>query len=328
MDYKHLGRSGLKVSRICLGTNNFGAQVNEEDSIKIIDKAVELGINLIDTADMYTRGVSERIIGKALKGNRDEMIIATKVGMTIGQGPNQTGLSRKHILSQVKRSLESLQTDFIDIYYIHRFDSETPLTETLRTLNDLVQQGSVRYVACSNFEAGQIAKAHEICETYDLERFVAVQPPYNLFQRDIEKDLLPYCRQEGLGVLTYTPLMGGFLTGKYSRNKLPPKESRGDYSPFYWQHINKAENYTVLEKIQSIADDTGIPMYKLAVAWILKNPVVTAPIIGASRPEQVEENCSIAQVNISDETYEKLNDITGIGPTKLTQKNSRRRRRD
>lgn len=313
MNYRRLGKSGLRVSQLCMGSNNFGAQVSEQDSIKIIEKAVDLGINLIDTANTYTRGMSERIIGKALRGHRDDVIIATKVGMTIGEGPNQGGLSRKHILWQIRRSLESLQTDFIDIYYLHRFDIETSLEETLSTLDYLVRQGIVRYVACSNFASWQIAKAHEVCKTHNLQKLVAVQPPYNLMQRDIEKDLLPYCEQEGLGVLTYTPLMGGFLTGKYSRDKPPPRESRAEYSSFYWERINKAENYTILEKVQTIADEIGVPLHKLAVAWILKNPVITAPIVGASKPEQVEENCSITQINISNETYEKLNETTSTG---------------
>jgi aryl-alcohol dehydrogenase-like predicted oxidoreductase len=239
MDYKNLGKSGLKVSRICLGTNNFGGQISEEASIAIVNKAIDCGINVIDTANVYTGGKSEEIIGKAVKGRRDQVIIATKVGFGVGQAPNQTGLSRKYVLSQVEHSLKSLQTDFIDVYYLHRFDPETPLEETLSTFNDMVRQGKVRYVACSNFAAWQIAKAQEICEAHDLEKLVAVQPPYNLLQRDIEKDILPYCQQEGLGVLTYTPLMGGFLTGKYSKTAPPPVGSRYEYNQRLWQRVNQ-----------------------------------------------------------------------------------------
>lgn len=310
MNYKRLGKSGLKVSQICLGSNNFGEQVSEQDSIKIITKAIDLGINLIDTADRYTKGRSEEIIGKAVKGRRDEVILATKVGLGIGRRPNQEGLSRKHILWQVNHSLESLATDFIDIYYLHRFDSETPLEETLRTLNDLVRDEKVRYIACSNFAAWQIAKAHEVCERKDLEKFIAIQPPYNLLQRDIEKDLLPYCQQEGLGVLTYTPLMGGLLTRKYTKSTPPPEGSRAAYNPRYWERINSERNFAALQQIGSISDEVGIPLSKLAIAWILKNPTITAPIIGASKPEQIEENCRITEINISDEVYKKLNEIT------------------
>jgi len=222
MNYRNLGKSGLKVSQLCLGTNNFGGQISEEASLKIVNKALDCGINAMDTANIYTGGKSEEIIGKAVKGRRDEVTIATKVGFGAVEGPNRSGLSRKHILSQVEHSLKSLQTDFIDIYYMHRFDPETPLEETLRTFDYLVRQGKVRYIACSNFAAWQIAKANEICENHDWEKLIAVQPPYNLLQRDIEEDIIPYCQQEGLGILTYTPLMGGFLTGKYSKASPPP----------------------------------------------------------------------------------------------------------
>ncbi len=310
MDYRNLGKSGLKVSQICLGTNNFGGQLDEKVSTGIINKALDCGINLLDTANIYTGGKSEKIIGEAVKDRRDEVIIATKVGMDVGQGPNQSGLSRKHILSQIEHSLRSLQTDYVDIYYLHRFDSETPLEETLQTLDNLVQQGKVGYPACSNFTALQIAKAQEICETHDFEKLIANQPPYNLLQRDIEKDILPYCQQERLGVLTYTPLMGGFLTGKYSRQSPPPAGSRFEYNPRYWERLNKDSNFTVLEQIQTIAHEVGMPLSKLAIAWILKNPTVTAPIVGASSTEQVEENCRIAETNISGETYQRLNELT------------------
>jgi aryl-alcohol dehydrogenase-like predicted oxidoreductase len=310
MDYRNLGKSGLKVSRICMGTNNFGGQINEEASIKIVNRALDCGINVVDTANVYTGGKSEEIIGKAVKGRRDEVIIATKVGFGTSEGPNQTGLSRKHILSQVKHSLNSLQTDFIDIYYLHRFDHETPLEETLRTFNDLVRSGKVRYMACSNFSAWQIAKAHEICETHDLEKLIAVQPPYNLLQRDIEKDIISYCQQEGLGILTYTPLMGGFLTGKYSKDAHPPTGSRFEHNPRLWERANKESNFAVLEQIESVANDIGISISKLAISWILKNPAITAPIVGASSAEQVEENCKTTEINLNDETYQKLNELT------------------
>jgi len=310
MNYRNLGRSGLKVSQICLGTNNFGGQVSEETSIKIVNKALDCGINIIDTADVYTGGKSEQVIGKAVKGRRDEVIIATKVGFGRFDGPpNSGGLSRKHILSQIEHSLASLQTDFIDIYYMHRFDPETPLEETLRTLDYLVRQSKIRYIACSNFKARQIAKAQETSETHDLEKLIAVQPPYNFLQRDIEEDIIPYCQQEHLGILTYTPLMGGFLTGKYSRNKPPPEGSRFKYNSGFWEHVNKESNFSVLEQIKKVADNVCIPISKLAIAWILKNQAVTAPIVGASSVEQVEENCQIVETSLPDETYQKLNEL-------------------
>jgi aryl-alcohol dehydrogenase-like predicted oxidoreductase len=310
MNYRNLGKSGLKVSRISLGSNNFGGQISEEDSIKIVSRALDCGINLIDTANVYTGGKSEEIIGKAVKGRRDEVIIATKVGFGSSEKPNKTGLSRKHVLSQVEHSLNSLQTDFIDIYYLHRFDPETPLEETLRTFDDLVRTGKVRYIACSNFSAWQIVQAHEISEMHCLERLIAVQPPYNLLQRDIEKDIIPYCLQEGLGILTYTPLMGGFLTGKYSKGAHPPTGSRFEHNPRLWERVNKESNFAVLEQIESVANEVGVPTSKLAISWILKNPAVTAPIVGASSEEQVEENCSTAEINLNDETYKRLNELT------------------
>jgi aryl-alcohol dehydrogenase-like predicted oxidoreductase len=310
MNYRNLGRSGLKVSQICLGTNNFGGHISEETSIKIVNKALDCGINLIDTADVYTGGKSEEIVGKAVKGSRDEVVIATKVGFGSLQGPNRSGLSRKHVLSQVEHSLTSLQTEFIDIYYMHRFDPETPLEETLRTLNYLVGLGKVRYVACSNFTAWQIAKAQEICETHDLEKVVAVQPPYNLLQRDIEEDIIPYCQQEHLGILTYTPLMGGFLTGKYSKNTPPPEGSRFKYNPRLWERASNESNFSILEQIEKVANDVGIPISKLAISWILKNPAIITPIVGASTVEQVEENCQIVETSLSEETYQTLNELT------------------
>lgn len=174
----------------------------------------------------------------------------------------------------------------------------------------MVREGKVRYIACSNFAAWQIAKAHEICEIHDLEKLVAVQPPYNLLQRDAEKDLLPYCQQEGLGVLTYTPLMGGFLTGKYSKTAPPPAGSRYEYNQRLWQRVNQESNFAVLEQLKKVAEDIDIPMSKLAIAWILKNPTITAPIVGASSIEQVEENCRLTEINLREETYQRLNDLT------------------
>ena len=310
MNYKHLGKSGLKVSYMCLGTNNFGGQVNEQDSIKIITKAIDLGINLIDTANVYTNGRSEEIIGKAVQSYRDDVIIATKVGQCVtSPRPNQGGLSRKHILRQIQKSLIRLNTDFIDIYYLHCFDPVTPLEETLRTLNTLISGGKVRYIACSNFSAWQLAEAHTICEQCELEKFIAVQPRYNLLQRDIEKNLLPYCQRQEIGVLTYSPLMGGFLTGKYAENTPLPTASRAKYSRTYWERTNKDEYFTSIQKLEHIAETVGLSPATLAIAWILGNPLITAPIIGASKLEQIEENCRIAEISIPNQVYEQLDVI-------------------
>jgi len=309
MKYKRVGKSGLKISQLCLGTNNIGKQVNEKNAIKIIRKAFDLGINVIDTANGYTNGRSEEIIGKAIEGYRKDVVIATKVGSEKERGPNQRGLSRKNIRWQVKQRLKRLKIDFIDLYYLHRPDPDTPLEESLKTISDLVHEGIVNYIACSNFPTWQIAKAHEICETYNLERFIAVQPEYNLLKRDIETDLLPFCKHEKLGVLTYSPLIGGLLTGKYMRRTSPPVGSRAEYRQSYWEYVNKNYKFTVLPQIEDIAKNVGISMHQLAVAWILKNPLISAPIVGASKVEHVEENCQITEINLSNNIYMKLNKL-------------------
>ena len=308
MKYLRLGDSGLEVSRLCLGSNNFGGQVDDAKSIAIIRKAIDLGINMIDTANMYAKSNSEKIIGKAINGYRDQVIVATKVGWAMGEGPNQSGLSRRHILWQVRESLKRLGTDFIDVYYLHRFDPATPLDETLRTMHNLVQDGVVRYVGCSNFAAWQIAKAHAVCDRLNLERFIVVQPSYNLLQRDAERELLPYCHEEKLGVLSYSPLMGGFLTGKYSKDLSPPPDSRGKYNLGFWERINVKRNFIALDKLSNLANSANASLRQLAVAWILKNPTITGIILGASTPQQVEENCKLLEIDISTEMYHKINE--------------------
>jgi len=306
MEYSRLGSTGLEVSRICLGTNNFGGHLDDKASSAVLSKAMELGINVIDTANIYTRGNSERAIGRAIKGRREEVVIATKVGMRIGEGPNHDGLSRKHIMWQIHHSLEHLQTDYIDVYYMHRWDDIVPLEETLTTFDDLVREGLIRYVAVSNWEASQIEKAKKICKAKDLEMIAAVQPPYNVIQREAEESLFPYCKKEKLGVLTYTPLMGGFLTGKYERGKPPPPGSRAVYSKGYMEEKMTEENYAKIEKINKVASEAGVPLHKLTIAWILRNPTVTAPIIGASSPEQVADNCSVFDLKLPEKIFREM----------------------
>jgi len=307
MKYKRLGRSGISVSQVCLGSNNFGGTVDRENSEKIVKKAIDLGTNLIDTANTYTEGRSEEIIGNVVRDYRDEIILATKVGFPVREAPNGSGLSRKHILTQFKRSLERLKTDYVDVYYLHRPDPETPLEESLRTMNELVRQGKVLYGACSNFTVWQIAEANRICEVRGLDKLIAVQPQYNLMHREIERDLLPYCREEQLGVLTYSPLMAGFLTGKYTKDSSPPADSR---RARYFEMKKSETNYGILEQIKTLAKTCGLSPFQLAVAWILRNPIVTAPIVGASKLDHVDEICRMPEVNMSNETYEKLNEIT------------------
>jgi aryl-alcohol dehydrogenase-like predicted oxidoreductase len=314
MKYRKLGKTGVQVSHLSLGTNNFGGQVDERTSIQIINKAVDMGINAIDTANIYTGGKSEEIIGKALKGNRDQILLCTKVGMDAGPAPNQSGLSRKHIFWQVSKSLERLQTDYIDIYYLHRFDAETPLEETLRAMDQLVKEGKVLYAACSNFSVSQVASAQEICEGLDLERLVAVQPPYNLLRREAEADLLPYCQSRGLGVLTYSPFMGGLLTGKYTDKEHPPQGSRGERNPRYWERIKNLESFSAVIELRKIADSAGFQLSQLALPWILLNPAVTSAITGASSPEQVEENCRAAETQVPEDILKRLTQASSKHP--------------
>ncbi len=290
MEYRLVGRTGLKVSRMTLGTNNFGRDVDEGASIRVIRKAVDLGINSVDTANVYTGRRSEEIIGKAVHGDRDRFVIATKLGSDVGEGPNDSGLSRKHVISQVSESLRLLQTDHIDIYYMHRFDPVTPLEETLKTFDQLIRAGKVLYLACSNFTVENMRAVNEVSERLGLERIAALQPPYNLLNHDAERELLPFCESEGLGAITYSPLAGGFLTGKYSEGAPAPSGTRGALYPRFWGRMNKPENYSIVEKFKVLAETAKMPLSQLALNWIAKNPTVTSMIVGASRPEQVEEN--------------------------------------
>jgi aryl-alcohol dehydrogenase-like predicted oxidoreductase len=309
LEYRQVGRTGLNVSRMTLGTNNFGRDVDEGTSIRVIRKAIDLGINSIDTANVYTGRRSEEIIGKAVHGDRDRFVIATKVGSDVGEGPNDSGLSRKHILSQISESLRLLQTDHIDIYYMHRFDSNTPLEETLKTFDQLIRAGKVLYLACSNFTVENMRAVDEVSERLGLERIVALQPPYNLLNHEAEKELFPYCENEHLGAITYSPLAGGFLTGKYAEGVPAPAGTRGALYPRFWGRMNKPENYAVVEKFKALADIAKMPLSQLALSWIAKNPTVTSMIVGASRPEQVEENVRQLEAKAADEVMARLNEM-------------------
>ncbi len=300
MEYRQLGSAGVRVSRLCLGSNNFGRQVDEESTTRIIKKATDLGVNIIDTANIYTGGKSEELIGKAIRGQREDLVIATKVGLTLDETkPNSTGLSRKHMIWQLNESLRRLQTDYVDVFYLHRFDPDTPLEESLTTMDYLIRQGKVRYGACSNFTAEQMMEADGICESLGLERPVAVEPEYNLLTREIEGSLLPYCEEHEVGVLAYSPLAGGFLTGKYKRGETsPPPGSRGSASRGFWDYVQGGLSFDSLERFEAVARDAGVSMRQLALAWVVRNKVVTCAIVGASTPEQVEENAAALELKI------------------------------
>ncbi len=289
MEYRRLGNSGLEVSAVGLGTNNFGGRMDYEATERVIKQTVDVGINMIDTSNSYGNGKSEEFIGKAVKGMRDKVLLATKFASAMGQGPNQRGTSRKHIMTEVEKSLKRLETDYIDLYQVHFPDQRTPIEETMRTLDDLVHQGKVRYIGCSNFASWQIAQAMEVAKAQGLEPFISAQPQYSMLRRDIEKEIVPACQFYGLGLLPYSPLANGFLTGKYERGKPAPEGTRLANSRMAGSLLTDA-NFAVLEGLENFAAERGRSMTDLAFAWLLANPVMGSVIAGATKPEQVVEN--------------------------------------
>lgn len=291
MEYRSLGRSGLKVSPLCLGAMMFGGPTNEEDSFRIIRRALDEGINFIDTADVYNNGESERIVGKAIADRRDSVVLATKGRGAMGAGPNDSGASRYHLLNAVEASLKRLNTDRIDVYFIHSPDYTTPIEESLRALDDCVRQGKVRYVACSNFYAWQVMEGLAVSERMNLEKFVCVQPLYNIVNRDIEVELLPLCQKYGIGVVSYSPLARGVLSGKYRSGAPPPEGSRAARGDRRIQQTElRDESFVVAEKLKPLAEAHGKTLTQFALAWVLANKIVTSAIIGPRTMEQLEDN--------------------------------------
>lgn len=283
------------------------------ESIGIIERALEAGINFIDTANIYSSGRSEEIIGKALKGKRERVVLATKVWGAMGKGPNDRGCSRYHIMQQVEASLRRLQTDHIDLYQLHRPDDETPMEEKLSTLTDLVRQGKVRYIGTSNYPGWQICEGLWVSEKHQYERFVSEQPEYSILSRAIEREVLPCCREHGIGVIPWSPLAGGLLTGKYRKGKAAPAESRAKRSRW---NLGSSENKRALEaveKLAAVAKGVGERLSRFALAWVLANPVVTAPIIGPRTVEQLEDSLKALEVRLSEETLKKVDEIVKPG---------------
>ncbi|MEM4311085.1 MAG: aldo/keto reductase [Nitrososphaerales archaeon] len=329
MRYKNLGKSGLKVSELILGTwflptlpevDEYGVRkVDEEMSIKIMKKAVDLGINCIDTADRYHGAIApiplthvgnvEKIIGKFLKEvDRESLIIATKVKFPMGSSPNDEGLSRKHIMKAVRDSMNRLGVSYIDLYQAHGFDPSTPLRESLRAFNDLIRWGLVHYIGCSNFPSWAISESLMISEKEGLDSFISVQPPYNLLNRDIEKDLIPLSREKGLGIICYSPLAQGMLTGKYSKDK-PITATRAEYSQFM-KDLLTDRNFRIVDELKLMASEKGIKLSQLALAWILSNPDITAPIIGVTSLEQLEDNVRATEIKLSADDLKRIDEIT------------------
>jgi 1-deoxyxylulose-5-phosphate synthase len=301
MEMTRLGRTGLTVSRLCLGTMTFGLQCDEATSIAILDRAAEGGINFMDTADAYplgggfalgTSGRTEEILGRWLKGRRDDWIVATKCVVPVGPNPWDRGASRKHILDAIDHSLRRLGTDYIDVYQMHNYDRETPIDETLAALDTLVSSGKVRYIGCSNFLAYQLARAVGRSEARNLVRFDSVQPRYNLLFRQIERELLPLCAEEGIGVIPYNPIAGGLLTGKHRREQIPEgsRFTLGTAARMYQDRYWHEREFDTVEALRPLAAEAGVSLTTLAVAWVLANPTITAPIIGASRPDQLDDS--------------------------------------
>lgn len=315
MQYRRLGRSGVKVSEIALGSwLTYGGSVDAAKSEEIIDRAYALGINFFDTANVYARGAAEEIMGKALrKYPRESYVLATKVFFPMGDGPNDRGLSRKHIIEQCEASLKRLGVDYIDLYQCHRFDPETPLDETLRALDDLVRQGKVLYVGVSQWTAAQIAEALHIADKRGFDRIVSNQPYYNMLGREIEREIVPLCSREGVGQIVYSPLAQGVLTGKYKPGAPIPPGSRAadDKSNMWINRLLTEENLVKVEKLSRIADRRGITMSQLALAWILRLDNVSSCIIGASRVEQLEENVKASGIRMSEEELKEIEAILG-----------------
>jgi 1-deoxyxylulose-5-phosphate synthase len=310
MEHVRLGRTGLKVSRLCLGTAWFGSRSDEERSRAILAAAAAGGITFLDTADVY--GASEDILGRWLVGRRHDFIVATKCFGSTGERLWDRGNSRRHILAAIDASLMRLQTDYVDLYQLHDYDPETPIDETLRALEDIVRSGRARYIGVSNWLAYQLARANGRAEALDLTRFDSVQPRYNLLFREIERELLPLCSEDGIAVLPYNPHAGGLLTGKHRLNKpadgtyYATGESAKGYRDLYWHE----REFAAIDKIRVVADEACVPMTQLAVAWLLANPAVTAPIIGPSHPDQLHDSLRAAEQRLSPDVKQRLDDIT------------------
>ena len=313
MEYVRLGATGLKVSRLCFGTMTFGTSkwrpwvLDEEPSRLLIRQAVEAGINFFDTADMYSQGVSEEVVGRALKEfapDREKTVIATKVFYPVGEDVNQRGLSRKHIMHAIDNSLRRLGTDYVDIYQIHRFDSETPIEETLEALHDVVKAGKARYLGASSMMSWQFAKMLSVAKANGWTRFVTMQNHYNLIYREEEREMMPLCAEEGIGVIPWSPLGRGLLAGK-KRAQTVRAQTDTYGKTLYGDQIGEADG-RVINSLEALADERGLPPAQLALAWLLKKPGVTAPIIGASKPYQLEDAVAAASLQLSSDEIARL----------------------
>ncbi len=312
MEYRRLGQSGLKVSELCLGTMTFGHGTEEAEARQMVDMALDAGINFFDTANTYGAGLSEIMLGKALEGRRRDAIVATKFFNPTGPDPNDSGSSRVHIMRAIEDSLRRLQMDWVDIYYVHHVDVQTPLEETLRALDDLVRQGKARYVACSNFEAWRLAEALWISDTRNLARFVCYQPQYNLIVRDIELELMPLCQYKGLGVVVWSPLAGGFLSGKYKPGQRVLPGTRSEEKWVFPERFLDSGGDEILETLLDVAAEVKRTPSQAAIRWALDQQGITAAIVGARTPQQLRDNLGAAGWQLPTEATGRLNEVSQL----------------
>src|SRR6266545_888676 len=318
MKYRQLSDTGVFVSELCLGTMTFGGRgqiweviggIDQAAADQIVHRALDAGINFIDTANVYAMGESETMLGKAIAGRRADVVVATKLRGRMGSGPNQVGLSRLHIIQAVEASLTRLGTDYIDLYQIHRFDPLTNIEDTLRTLDDLVRSGKVRYIGCSNLAAWQLMKALAISKEQQLEQFRCTQSYYSLAGRELEREMIPLLKDQGLGLLVWSPLAGGFLSGKFTRDSGDDAARR---AKFDFPPVNKEKGFEILDVAKTIADQHGVSVAQIALAWILANRAVTSVIIGARKPSQLEDNLKAIDVKLSAEDLKTLDEVSEL----------------
>jgi aryl-alcohol dehydrogenase-like predicted oxidoreductase len=317
MEHRVLGRTGIRVSPLCLGAMMFGSWGNpdEDECVRMVHTALDAGVNFVDTADVYDAGNSERILGRALAGRRDDVVLATKFHNAMGDDPNRRGNSRRWIVQAVEDSLRRLGTDWIDLYQVHRPDPDTDVDETLGALSDLVHQGKVRAIGTSTFPAADIVEAQWVAERRGRERFATEQPPYSIFARGVEADVLPTCRRYGMGVVVWSPLNGGWLTGKYRRGADAPAGSRAERHPDHFDFDSeiKERKLDLVDALCDLADQAGISLTHLAQAWVLEHPAVTSAIIGPRTPEQLADVLGAADVVLNDAVLDRIDELVPPG---------------
>ena len=308
MEYVNLGRTGIKVSRICLGCMSFGNdaswKIELDEARKLVNKAIDLGINFFDTANVYSTGRSEEITGECMKPYRENVVLATKVFFPMGQGQNDSGLSRRHVMQQIRASLKRLQTEWIDLYQIHRWDYNTPIEETMRALNDVVHLGFAHYIGASSMFAWQLLKSLYVSDRLGLERFVTMQNHYNLLYREEEREMNPLCREEGIGLIPWSPLARGFLTGKYARNGTPTSK-RYTSDRYLSERYFTQDDFEVLDAVVALAKEKSVTPAQISIAWLLRKGV-TAPIIGATKAEHIEEAVKALEVKLEEDEMKRL----------------------